>query len=338
MTPLLEKCSMFKTYYSKKLGKWCFDVKHPETVSIIDFLQHNWQSPELSEKIRSIDDKHERDVLKKQLWGLTPGSIMFGGRGEKYVIEHSGLMAFDIDKIDKLPMTKEQVPQIIDIVNQIPYTVYAGRSASGRGVWGLFRISNTERYADHFKAMELQFLNVGIEIDPAPRSIASLRFISQDPQHYLNENAKIFNKVVEPIKKEVKQFKVNESNTGNRNTDGIVLIAKFNSECSVADIYTILVNYGFNFNKENGDHYYFTRPDKDVKAGISIDYHANKRTLYSFSSNTPGLEHWKTESAGWSCSPLTALRLYGFGGVPNKNDSDYKEHWAKVFKYIKSTV
>ena len=75
MPPLLEKCSMFKTYYSKKLSKWCFDTKHPETIHIVDFLQVNWQSDELVNRIRSIEDKSERDPIKMQLWGMTPASI-----------------------------------------------------------------------------------------------------------------------------------------------------------------------------------------------------------------------------------------------------------------------
>lgn len=336
MAPLLEKCSLFKTYLHPEHG-WCFSTR-PETVHIVDFLQINWQDEKLSAKIRSIEDKQERDVFKKQLWGLTPGSTMFGGRGEKYVIEHSGLMAFDIDKIDGIHMTLEQVPGIMEKCKQIPYTVYCGRSASGRGVWGLFRISNTERYSDHFSAMELLFKNIGIELDSAPRSIASLRFISMDPEYYMNEDAQIFTKVVDPVIHKPKELKAKGTDNDNSNSDGKDLITKFNKGCNAADMYTILENFGFQFNKLDGDNYRFTRPGKSVKAGCSIDYHADKRTLYSFSENTPGIDHWKKETAGWSCSPLTALRLYGFGGLPEKGDSDYTEHWANVYKYIKATI
>lgn len=334
MLPLTEKCSLFKTYLHKEHG-WCFSTK-PETVRIIDMLITPLQS-ELLAKVRSITAKDERDFFKKQLWGITPASTMFGGRGVKHIIDHSGLMAFDIDKINGLTMTPELVNQVKEIVKQIPYTVYCGMSASGLGVWGLFRISNIEKYSEHFAAMSAQFKNIGIEIDPAPSSTGSLRFISYDENYYLNEDAKIFTKVLKRVEK---IFNPLNSNKGisNGEIDGKELIRRFNSECSPADIYIILENYGFQFHSLKGEHYYFTRPSKNVQAGLSLDYHATKRTLYSFSSETPGLKHWKPEKAGWSCSPLTALQLYGFGGISHSDQTAKKEHWAKIFAYIKSRI
>ena len=102
---------------------------------------------------------------------------------------------------------------------------------------------------------------------------------------------------------------------------------KLTEKCSLFKIYLL-----------KGDYYFFTRPGKNVQAGLSIDYHATKRTLYSFSRETPGLKNWKSENGGWSCSTLTALQLYRFSGMPPKDDAAKKEHWRKIFTYIKSRI
>ena len=322
---------MFKPYNHPEHG-WCLGTK-PETVSIVDMVAMDWQ-PELIQKIRTAATKDERDVYKKQLWAITPSSIQQKGRGVKYVVEHTGLLQFDIDPKDNPILdTPKGMKQVKDALIQIPYTVYCSLSSSGKGYWGLFRISYPHLHSQHFDAMEKGFEALGIKIDQAPKSTASLRFVCYDPEAYYNDHAEVFDKRIEPILVERKQLLVDGDRTGaSPDSDGKDLIAKFNKECSSSHIHEILINFGFNYHSHRGKSYRFTRPGKATKAGLSVDYHEEKRTLYCFSSEVPGLEHWKAEKGGgWSCSPMTALLLYGCGGKS-------KNHWAMAFNYIKSKL
>ncbi|GGG93379.1 BT4734/BF3469 family protein [Pedobacter zeae] len=345
--PFNEKCSLYKTYYSKKLGRYCFSVKDPETVSIYDMLSFPWQG-NLENEVRAIENKDKRDTLKKRLKGITPSMVHAGGRGAKYCVEHNGLMAFDIDPKDtenpwlKKPGMLEEAKKMIC---EIPYTVYCGLSASGRGLWGLFRISHPHLHKQHFDAMEAAFLEIGIVIDKAPSSPSSLRFLAYDENAYYNEHAELFDKRIVPEPKKVeplikKRERINGIKVTNEETDeekkqrqedAIALCEKFNKECKPDHIDEILTNFGFNYHSHSGLRYRYTRPNKEVTAGLSVDYHEGKRTLFCFSDAVPGLEHWKEEEGGWSCSPLTALLIYGCGGKTAKD-------WAMAFEYIKSKI
>lgn len=299
----------------------------PELVSISEMLFKPWQSELLSD-IRSEPIKDKRDALKKRLWAMTPSSISEDGRGVSAVVEHTGLLAFDIDKYQGTAISESTLHDMFRVIIKIPYTLYCGRSASGRGLWGMFRISDTDKHSLHFNAMAAAFKQIGIDLDPAPSSIASLRFVSYDQDAYYNENAVVFDKVMEPLKV-VRKPLATKSNDTPIEGDGKALIEKFNSECTANHIHDILTSYGFNFHSVKKERYRFTRPDKDTKAGLSVDYHDTKRTLFCFSSEVPGLTDWKLEGKGWSCSPMTALLLYGCGGKG-------KAGWAKAFNYIKS--
>lgn len=324
---ITEKCSLFKPYYHREHG-WCMSKK-PETVDIIDML-FSLKQIDLLNQIRSETDINNKKILKKQLWAITPSSIQEGGRGVDYVIQHTGLMAFDIDKYQNNPITIDQYSMIFEYIKNIPFTIYCGRSAGGLGIWGLFRISNPEKHSQHFEAMQMAFKNAGIDIDPAPKSVASLRFVSYDNDAYINHEALPFTNILEPkVKERITPFESKGNTKSENGLDTKLLIQKFNATCTPEDMHSILENFGFQYHSTTSNKVRFTRPGKETKAGLSIDYHTDKRTLYSFSSETPLLEFWKPENGGWSCSPVTALLLYGFGGMD-------KKHWAQAFNYLKT--
>jgi hypothetical protein len=257
ITTFSDKCSLYKPYFYK--GNWQMSVK-PELVTIGDMLFKPWQS-ELLSFIKSETDENKRKILKRQLWAITPSSISKDGRGVSAVVEHTGLLAFDIDKYNGQPISESTLQDMTRVIKKIPYTLYCGRSASGRGLWGMFRISDTDKHSLHFNAMSAAFKQIGIALDPAPSSIASLRFVSYDQDAYYNENASVFDKVVEPLKVVRKPLTINSDNTGD-NSDGKALIEKFNSECTANQIHDILTNYGFNFHSVKGEQFRFTRPGR----------------------------------------------------------------------------
>lgn len=333
MAPIIEKCSLFRPYIHREHGTWCMGTR-PETVNVIDMLMMPWQ-PELLNQIRTEPNEDIQKEMKKQLWAISASSVMLGGRGTNYITEMNGLMAFDIDA-DKNPDLAEFYDQYFEAVCDIPFTIYAGKSARGKGIWGMFRISNVNRFREQFEAMKDGFEQMGINIDPAPSSAASIRFVSYDNDAYFNEAAPVYTRIKEIPVKEKKELEIHKSNLDN--TDGKILIERFNTECTAAIVDEILTAYGFTYDEKHSteNKFRFIRPGKT--AGISLDYHDTKKTLYCFSSNVDHLDKWKVKNTGWACSPLTALRIYGIGWPIEGDDDSVKKHWTKVFGYIKTKL
>lgn len=294
--------------------------KSPKTVSLYDVLFQPLQ-PELVTAIRSEPDKDKRKQLKQGLYAITPSAICKGGRRAEHVISHTGLMAFDIDDIP------DDIAQCYQIVKQIPHILYLGLSASGNGLWGLIPIAYPEKHSQHFEAMRIMFDDMDIKIDTAPKAVNSLRYLAYDENAFRNESAAPFRKLdkhiytgpIQPV-----LHPVSASSDASIN-----LINWFNANCTISDIDEILTNAGFSFHSHKNHRYRYTRPDKSINAGLSVDYHGGRRTLFSFSINVPMLNKWKQEPNGWSCSPMTALLIYGCGGFE-------RNHWKMAFDYIRS--
>lgn len=295
----------------------------PQTVSLSDVLLRPLQ-PDLIQAIRSETDKDKRKRLKPALYAITPSVICKGGRKGKYVVRHTGLMAFDIDEIP------DDIEQCFQLIKQIPHVLYLGVSASGNGLWGLILTAYPEKHDQHFEAMEEMFKEMGIKIDPAPRAVNALRYLAYDPSAYVNPNATKF-EALSNTTKPILIAPLHRPTHSPAKQNSNELVAWFNQNCTIYDMYEILLNFGFNYHSNKGQSHYFTRPNKDVQGGLSVDYNDLRKTLYCFSSSVPMLEHWKREASGWSCSPVTALLLYGCGGKE-------KRHWKTAYDYIRSKL
>jgi hypothetical protein len=316
------KVSFFKPYKNKD-GEWTTGTI-PELKPLFEVLTTDWQ-PRLTAAIKREPDKSRRDSLKKRLYGITPSAVMKGGRKGSALMVHTGLIQFDIDTIPE-----SEIQSYIAIIRRIPHVLYLSVSASGRGLWGLIQISAPQNHSLHYRAIKASFKEIGIKLDTAPRAVNSLRFLSYDPQAYFNPGALVFDKIIEPVKP--KPYKSKLKNRVKLPGDFNNPLDWFNGNCTAEFIMEILENFDFAYHSNDGPRHRFTRPGKDVSAGLSVDFHEEKRTLYSFSSNVPGLEYWKQEKEnGWSCSPLTALLIYGCGGFK-------KKHWAIAYRYIKDKM
>lgn len=154
-------------------------------------------------KIRGITDEVEQMKLKRQLSAIS-FSGKFSKRGDKNLIEHSGLICLDFDHLTDIERTKSEL-----ILH--PYIFACWVSPSGHGLKALVKISDTENHKGHFDALK----NIFPEIDPKCRNVERLCFESFDPEIYINYNAEIFMSTVEEKKFEstiVKQFLANKSN------------------------------------------------------------------------------------------------------------------------------
>ena len=81
----------------------------------------------------------------------------------------------------------------------IPQILYAGCSIRGKGWFAIFRIAYPDKHKAQFEALQRDFESSGLVIDKACKDVSRMRFISYDPEPYVNENATLYNKVwVEP--------------------------------------------------------------------------------------------------------------------------------------------
>lgn len=182
------KISIYRNVYDKEGA----------TGNLFAFLTTDkWK--DLSLKIRDATDKDTKDRLKKQLPCCTP-SGQFENREDNRLNQHSGFICIDIDGDDN-PTIKdwESFYQELGKLNEV---VFSGLSVSGKGAFCLIRISDPEQHRLHFKALEEDFLKLGIIIDPACINVSRLRFYAYNERPYINRDATTYTRIykIKPIR------------------------------------------------------------------------------------------------------------------------------------------
>ena len=149
------------------------------------------------EHIRSITDEELQKSLKKQLPLATISGTFAPIRQAENLVTHSNLLCIDIDKKDNM-----DVDWFDDLKYEwynIPQILYAGRSIRGKGWFAIFRIAYPDKHTAQFDALQRDFASSGLVIDRACKDVSRMRFISYDPEPYVNEDATLYTKIwVEP--------------------------------------------------------------------------------------------------------------------------------------------
>lgn len=151
-----------------------------EVMSIDEFLNKvkygAWK--DLIEEVRKEKEKSKRDWLKKKLPSVTISGV-FGERKESELVAHSGFICIDIDGyVDKKDLLEDK------------YTYALMKSSSGGGLAVVVKIKK-DKHKESFKWIQnYYFKNYGITVDSLPQNVASLRYVSYDPELYLNEKSR----------------------------------------------------------------------------------------------------------------------------------------------------
>ena len=165
-------------------------------ISLRDFLFCD-QYKEQIEHIRSIQDEKIQKRLKLQLPLATISGTFAPIRKAENLVTHSNLLCIDIDKKDNMGV--DWFDDLKHEWHNIPQILYAGRSIRGKGWFAIFRIAYPDKHKAQFEALQRDFVSSGLVIDKACKDVSRMRFISYDPEPYVNENATLYNKVwVEP--------------------------------------------------------------------------------------------------------------------------------------------
>lgn len=165
--------------------------KSDGVLTITEFLNHvkygKWKN--FIELVRAEPDKKKRDNLKKNIPAVTVAGT-FIERLEENLIEHSGFCAIDVDYFNDKS----------ELIND-PYTYSIFKSASGAGLAVIIKV-NPNKHKESYKWIQnYYYQKFGIVVDAAPKNPASLRFVSYDPEIFINEKSKVSKFLVDKPKK-----------------------------------------------------------------------------------------------------------------------------------------
>ena len=167
--------------------------------------------PTLEEKKRN---EQQIKRLKISLPAGIVSAVVENGMGADSVKERNGVVCIDIDAKDNPAITDWQAFKYE--IAKSRFVAYVGLSISGLGVFAMIPVADPEQHERHFNAIVQDFkaatftflqsgdaepttLN-GVNLDQAPKNIASKRFVSYDPQPYINTSAQVYCKTYEPTK------------------------------------------------------------------------------------------------------------------------------------------
>jgi hypothetical protein len=123
---------------------------------------------------------------QKELTTCVTASGSFKQRAANKLLEHSGFICLDID-------AKDQIAEVdIDRIKSDPFVYAVHRSLSGNGFAVFIRIDGA-RHLDAFLSLENYFMvQFSIVLDKSCKDTSRLRFVSYDPDIYINKKAKQF--------------------------------------------------------------------------------------------------------------------------------------------------
>lgn len=140
--------------------------------------------------VRSAPTEDKQKRLKKSL-PMATISGLFSNYSAAGLVEHSGLLAVDIDGKDNPGADMELLKKDLATVPQI---AYIGLSCRGNGLYCVVPIAHPQLHDRHFAAIKDYFSSKGINIDSGCGDITRTRFVSFDPTPYVNEKAIKFTK------------------------------------------------------------------------------------------------------------------------------------------------
>lgn len=168
------------------------NVKQTETTetillaSFLDAIQNGkWQDKVL--KIRTITDKEQRRAAKTLLPNVTVSGI-FGKRIDNDCKLHSGFIAIDLDDLGN------EVESTRELLKIDPY-IYSGfTSVSGTGLCLLFKI-DPDKHREAFEGIaDYLIKKYQLIVDPTGVNPSRTRFVSFDPELFINEGSLKFKK------------------------------------------------------------------------------------------------------------------------------------------------
>ena len=148
-------------------------------------------------KVRSIDrqaNESEYKQAKEKVLSFTP-SCVCAGTTAKEIKQVNPLIAIDLDAKDNEGVTLEDMRTKI---NSLPYIMYSSLSVGGKGMYALIAIAeaNKNDFKGVFKALEEDFIKLGLKLDSSCVNVNRERYMSIDKAEYWNKQCEIYTKKI----------------------------------------------------------------------------------------------------------------------------------------------
>lgn len=148
------------------------------------------------EAVRRIDrskDEIAYKQAKEKVLSFTPSCLCpIGGSAKAENVEHvNNLIAIDLDAKDNEGVTIEEMRKRI---NSLPYVMYSSLSVGGKGMYVLIPISESNKndFKSVFKALEEDFIKLGLKLDSSCVNVNRERYMSYDKAEYWNKQCEIY--------------------------------------------------------------------------------------------------------------------------------------------------
>lgn len=167
----------------------------PKSIRLLNWLTNEKYKDKI-QQVRTIQDEKLQKTIKASLPAITPSGL-FSYRDTEHLIQHSGFLAFDIDRKDNRHISFEGLREQI---SHIPSVAYCGLSCRGLGLWGLVPIpkSTPDEHKQRFASLAKDFKAFDINLDQSGSDICRLRIYSCDPDAYFNHHAILYTKILKP--------------------------------------------------------------------------------------------------------------------------------------------
>ncbi len=182
-------------FFNKKVSripKYNADDSEIENVPLFDMLFTDEFKEEV-EAIRSEPDEGRQKEMKKGL-PLFFASGEFDSNCGDGLVRHSGFICVDIDEKDNRGV--KNFGDLKKAIRKIPFVAYCGRSVRGKGYFALIPIADPARHGDHFRSLVDDFGRCGLTIDKGCGDVCRKRFVSYDPDPYVNTGAEVYDRVL----------------------------------------------------------------------------------------------------------------------------------------------
>lgn len=166
------------------------DVNSPivEEISAIlsGIKSGRWQDDCL--KIMREKNEEKRKTLKRKIPGYTISGT-FSYRNQKNLIKHTGLIGIDFDNVDN-------INGVFDLLTKDEYSFSVFKSVSHTGLCAIVKIDGS-RHLDSFNGLQQYYFDkYNLTIDQACKDVTRLRYVSYDPELFINDKSKVFKQYV----------------------------------------------------------------------------------------------------------------------------------------------
>lgn len=154
---------------------------------ILEIVKNGGSFKETIQEIRTSVDETNKSSLKKTLPAVTISGQFNTTRTLNELINHSGFLHIDFDKVENLDKSME-------LLKKDPFSYSVFSSPSGNGIKVLVKISNNKNeHIKCFKSLEKYYhKEYNLTIDPLCKDITRAMFLSYDPNIFINENSEVF--------------------------------------------------------------------------------------------------------------------------------------------------